>query len=54
MPIAKKCQIHIHHFIHLKYLPFLFPEIAQLFQNYSLSFKVPIILGIVPAYFVHP
>jgi len=38
--------------IHL--VPFLFPEIAWLFQKYSLCFEVPIILEIISAYFAHP
>jgi len=40
-------------FIHLNYLGFLFLEVAQLFQSYSLCFEVPIILEIIPAYSAH-
>jgi len=45
---------NIQHFIHLKHLPFLSPEIAWLFQNYSLCFEAPIILEIIPAYSAYP
>ena len=41
-------------FIHLNYLPFLFPEIAPCSYNYSVSLEVPIISEIISAYSAHP
>jgi len=42
------------HFYSLKIFALFISRNCQLFQNYSLCLKVPIILEIIPAYFAHP